>query len=536
MKTTRILCTMAFAALTSAAMAQSYDMNVNMKDGSKASFPADRVTNVTFSETSTLPGAAGSISLSVQDNGYAMLDISPIANATSYRWMRNDTTVQESPALSYYATKPGLYSVEGVNDEGTGAPSGKIKVTPITKVFNILTEEYMPDSLMRNYVKTEFNDGKDTLTNLHAAQFYGEFDVPNRATDVKGIEYFISIDTIDAHYCMKFTSLDASKNVCLKKLNLNTATNLTDLNIKGLTQLKSLDVAWTKVRNINLSELPKDIKVLKVNSYTGDIKSLPDLVSFVSVSKGGTIDVSSMPHLEELDLSMNSNVSAVNVSNCNALKTLTLSYCSNVSSIDVSTCPSLEYLYTNYSGVGNVDLSLQRANMRVFNPQHSNLTVLDVKNMPKLEMCQAGECKLTKNPDFTGCISLKNLRLESTGITAIDLKDCKNLEDLNIYNDSIESLALEDMPRLWNINVFNNPRQKTLTLKNLPSVVYLSCYSLGKVEKVDISTLNHHGAWYSLSDCPNLKEIKVWPEFDIKNPPSWVDKDEATKFVYEFSK
>lgn len=91
------------------------------------------------------------------------------------------------------------------------------------------------------------------------------------------------------------------------------------------------------------------------------------------------------------------------------------------------------------------------------------------------------------------------------------------------------------MPALWNICAFSNPDMTKLDLKNLPSLEYLTCYDLAKLERIDISTINPQAQFY-LTLCPNLKEIKAWPDFDMKNPPANIIKDATAKFVYEFSK
>lgn len=291
----------------------------------------------------------------------------------------------------------------------------------------------------------------------------------------------------------------------------------------------------------DLSQLPEGIKYLGLGDlrYTDiDLKRFPDLETLIFYSNSvGTLDLSGMKHLRKLQCNGCGSMKSIDLSDCSSLKELTLSSCSSLTTIDISECPALEYFYTLYSGIGDVDLDVQRANLVRFNPQGSAIKKLDLRGMDKLQYCQAGDCEyLQEMPDFSDCVSLKNVRLERCPVKGgMDVDNCKNLEEINAYESNITAIKLHDMPALWNICVFSNPLMTSLDLRNLPSLGQLMCYNLEKLERIDISTVNPNANIY-LTMCPNLKEIKVWTEFDLDNPPSNISKDATAKFVYEFSR
>lgn len=524
-----------------AIMAQSYNMDINMRDGSVTTIPADQVTDVTFSMASKLPADAGDIKAVVDGIGGYILSIKPIENATSYCWIKDGVRLQESAALSCYTNTPGRFSVVGVNDYGEGKPSPEIQVTPITSVFNILTQECIPDTILRRHIDETYAGGSGTLTNLQAAAIPGGFYLPRNIESLKGIEYFISIDSLLTFVSNSYVrEIDLSKNVNLKKIDLQDYFNLESLNIDGLNRLEHLNISWTGLQQFDINRIPSGIKYLGVGhlGYTDfDCKRFPQLETLVIYDNklSGTFDVSGLSSLRQLKIMSCSQVTKVDVTGCTALNDLNVSYCSSLSSLDVSTCLALTNLYAQYTSLTDIDLSAQRGQMIAFNPQGSPIRELDLKGMRQLEVCQAGDCALEMAPDYSDCVMLKNIRLENTTFKQpVDVGKCLNMEDINIYQSSITAIALEDMPALWNVNMFSNYEQKTLDLKNLPAVQNLSCYDLPLIERVDISTVNHK-AGISFNMCPALKEIKVWPEFDINNPPSNVSKDETAKFVYEFS-
>ena len=528
-------------AFSAAVMAQSYNMDINMRDGSVTTIPADQVTDVTFSTASELPDDAGIILAEVSGVGGYILSVKPIGNATAYRWMKDGETVQESTALSFFTTTSGRFSVAGVNDFGEGKPSPEIQVNPITTVFNILTEEFIPDARLRAHIDEEYAGNTGELTNLQAAAIPGGFYLPREIESLKGIEYFTGIDSLLTFVSNSYVKeIDLSKNVNLKKIDLQDYFNLASLNLEGLNLLESLDISWTSLKQFDVSLLPEGMKHLGLGhlEYTSfDCQRFPDLEELIIYDNkfSGDFDASGLKKLRKLQLSSCSQLLSVDVTDCTSLKDLNVSYCSALSSLDVSTCLALTKLYAQYTSLADVDLSAQCDQLKVFNPQGSPFKSLDLKGMRQLEVCQAGDCALETIPDFSDCVMLKNLRMEHClAKEPVNVDKCLNMEDLNIYEANITGIALKDMPALWNVNMFSNYEQKTLQLENLPALQYLSCYDLPLIERVDISTVNHK-AGISFNMCPALKEIKVWPEFDINNPPSNVSKDETAKFVYEFS-
>jgi len=59
------------------------------------------------------------------------------------------------------------------------------------------------------------------------------------------------------------------------------------------------------------------------------------------------------------------------------------------------------------------------------------------------------------------------------------------------------------------------------------------------VERLDISNnlqfSAENGGYLALDGAPNLKQIKVWPEFDMNNLPRWAQwLPDGVELVYEF--
>lgn len=82
------------------------------------------------------PAAAGEITITGTfcDNQSAVLSISAINRASSYKWYKNGAAIEGATELSYTATAHGSYTVAGVNAAGEGAqsPAKVIEQCPLT--------------------------------------------------------------------------------------------------------------------------------------------------------------------------------------------------------------------------------------------------------------------------------------------------------------------------------------------------------------------------------------------------------------------
>lgn len=135
------------------------------------------LTGCNKEETVLLPGDAGVITQTTQDDGSVLLSVDEIANAETYNWYKDGASVQNTDSRTYLALESGVYKVAGVNANGEGKPSGEVDVEvalvePEPEEFNILTKEYIPDDAFRKYIKTEIA-GKDEYTNIEAASYDG---------------------------------------------------------------------------------------------------------------------------------------------------------------------------------------------------------------------------------------------------------------------------------------------------------------------------------------------------------------------------
>lgn len=407
--------------------------------------------------------------------------------------------------------------------------------------FNILTDQYIPDATLRNYIKNTAADSADTFTNVQAANYTGTFNLSGlKITSIQGLEFFPNLYELDMSGC-NFASLDLSALTGLRNLLLNHSRNLASLNIEGLNHLETLNIGSTKLNGFDLTKLPSTLKSLNVESlnYASiDFSQWPLLEKVnLNLNKLTTLDLSKCKHINSIDASSNA-LTQVNVKGCSNIERFNTTYNKNLTSLDLSDCVKLKYLYLTSTSVGNISLA----------PFASTLTELCVANIPSLTSLDLSACSaLTylecQGTGLSGAISfsantkLEVIRCEENKLTSVDVSNCNALREFNCYSmETLTQVTLpQDQSHLTLLNLFSIPNVKTITLGDLSSIKYLNIYTMA-VKRLDLSRLNRKAMSVFVGYDNDLKEIKVWQGFDASNPsPIYVEEAPNAKFVTEFT-
>ncbi len=409
-----------------------------------------------------------------------------------------------------------------------------------TKEFNILTEEYIPDNTLREYIKNTAADSADTFTNLQAAKYTGSFDLKAlKITSIKGLEFFPNLNELDMSGC-KFAELDLSALTGLRNLLLNHSTNLDHLNISGLKKLETLDIGSTKLIGFDLTALPSTLKKLNVESLkyeSIDFSMWPNLEEInINLNKLTSLDLSKCSKIKTVNASAN-DLTQVNVKGCTSLEFFNSTYNANLTNVDFSDCPNIKNLYLTRTGITNISLTPFASNLTELCVAHVKLTSLDLAGCTALTYLECQDTGLGGAVDFSSSPKLEVIRCEENKFTSVDVSKCNALREFNCYSmDSLTQINLpEDQSHLTLLNLFSIPNVKTITLGDLSSIKYLNIYTMA-VKRLDLSRLNRKAMSTFIGYDNDLKEIKVWKGFDASNPsPIYVEEAPNAKFVEEFT-
>ena len=394
--------------------------------------------------------------------------------------------------------------------------------------YNILTEEFIPDAVLRDYIKTNIANGEDVYTNIQAASYNGAININQlRVFDFKGLEFFtnlqelycsgINIQTIDISALKNLRVFDASSCQFLTSLTTGEMEKMEDFKNQLPSSLKSLKVISLKYEDLPLS------KFTQLETLMADMNKL------------STIDLHNFSTLKEVSLSGN-QLTTVNLSGCENLKGLILSYNTNLASLDITGCNSIERLYVQNTKLTDLDFAPIASTLHELNVSSNGMTSLDVSQCTELTYLECQSNNLTTAMDFSNNTKLTDLRIESNQVPSVNLKNCNQLQTLNCYdNEALTSLILpDDQSHMTLLNAFSIPNVTELNVGNMTAVEWFSVYVTG-LTRIDISNVNHNAKGIYLYYNENLRQIKVWSDFDLNNPPSNVFKDDTASYVYEFT-
>lgn len=406
--------------------------------------------------------------------------------------------------------------------------------------FNILTEEFIPDAVLRDYIKTNIANGEDVYTNVQAAAYNGAININGlRVFNFQGLEFFtnlqelycsgINIQTIDISALKNLRVFDASSCQFLNSLITGQMEKMEDFNISRSRNLQGYD----------LTQLPSSLKSLKIASLK--YASIPfDLFPNLETLEAD------MNLLTELDLQGNTTIkrislsgnalTSVNLNGCENLEYLVLSYNTNLSSIDISGCNHITDFFLQNTQIADLDLTPFAGSLKQLNVSYNGMTSLDVSQCTELTYLECQSNNLTQAMDFSNNTKLTDLRIESNQVPSVNLKNCNQLQTLNCYsNEALTSLILpDDQSHITLLNAFSIPNVTELNIGNMTAVEWFSVYVTG-LTRIDISNVNQNAKGIYLYYNDNLRQIKVWSDFDMNNPPSNVFKDDTAEFVYEFT-
>lgn len=428
--------------------------------------------------------------------------------------------------------------------------------------FNILTEECIPDEIFRNYVKDVIAGGADEFTNVQAAQYDGEINIAYQAvTTARGVEFFTSLTSLDlSSTSIEDLNLKGLNN--LRSLIVKDCRDLTSLDITGLNKLEVLDISSTKLRNYPLTDIPKSVKQLRLQSLSYmefDLTQFPNLeVLDLNSNNLSTADFSSNTKLREVYLSYNNltianftsctqlrevsldlnNLTSANFDNCENLLCVIVSFNPQLTDLSLQGCNKLNALFIHYTQLNGYDITPFAQTLKELNiGELTGFSTEVLSNIPNLTFLECQRCQLSGTLNMSDSPKLNYLRCEENpDLSSVILTNCNELKELHCYsNQNVESVELpENQSYIEIMNLFEIPKVTEMNLRNL-SVLNRLQLSGTSIKRVDISECNHE-AWLFLEDeNPQLKEIKVWPTFDMANPPSNIKIPETAKFVYEFS-
>lgn len=486
--------------------------------------------------TPELPGAAGAVTMTVQDDGSVMLSVASVANAKTYHWYLNNDIVQNTSDTTYLANITGTYKVAGVNSNGkegtastpvnvvVGLPgsAGEISQETQSNGYILLSIDEIPRATTYRWYKGD-KEVQNTDSRTFLATESGSYTVAGVNDVGEGVHSKALLIELDIFNILdeEYIPSELFRNWIKENIaggsdvftNLQAETYLGTIDVKELqaTSLKGIEF-FTSIDKLVCNEnllteldISKNVNLTYLNcgsnSLTAlDISQLTKLDTLViSFNKIKSLDFSGCKvSLRSLSWDGNSltvaEFTATNIKNLTNVGTLNISF-NNFSdgTLDLSGLSTVNFIDLTYSSLSGTGLNLYGcSNLKTLAVGNNNLTTLDLSGCPILEelFCQHNE-------------NLSTLPIESLSAT---------LNAINFNSCNVSYVDFSAFTKLEYVECWANPWQGSLDLSKCTELVWLRCEEMG-ISELNISNCTKLETLYAysnnltnldLSGCSNL--------------------------------
>ena len=265
-----------------------------------------------------------------------------------------------------------------------------------------INETNFPDEVFRNYLLSK-DFGSDMVITDEELQTITSISVSSNrdVKDMKGIEFFIALKTLDCRYNKDLQSLDLSNNTALTQLYCERC---------GLTSL----------------DLSKNTALTTVTCFDNQLTSL---------------NVTGCTALKKFHC-YNNQIVSLNFSGCAVLTDLR---CNNnrLTSLVLSSCNKLELLYCEDNQLSSLDLSESTA-LQSLKCGNNQLSSLDVSHCEELILLSCGKNQLA-SLSVAKNTKLQTLYCYDNSLQGLDLLQNTVLKTLYIYGNQIHDEAMDNL-------------------------------------------------------------------------------------------
>lgn len=229
-------------------------------------------------------------------------------------------------------------------------------------------------------------------------------------------------------------SVDVTALDSLTLFRVNGNTEVTAINVSGLSKLQDLRISRTKVQELDASGLTSLFRAHFSNTQV-------TIANF-----NGCSNLNIIRCYEGM-------LSEINLSGCTNLVEIEISD-TPLSTLDVSESLNLESLYIGNNKLTSINIS-NLPNLRELYCEYNMLTSLDASNLPKLEILYCVRNNIS-NLQVVNDTSLTTLNCSNNNIGYIDLTSCKNLQQIHSGNANLDSIIITGLKKLFTINIPGN--------------------------------------------------------------------------------
>lgn len=262
------------------------------------------------------------------------------------------------------------------------------------------------------------------------------------------LKYFTGLIELRSFDGNSLGKVDLRANKLLKYIELINS-DVTELNIEGLTNLERLSCNGNSLKELNVKGLTNLYKLECSNNQLTEL-DLSDCKSLTHLSceynNLTSLDLSNNGSINNLSCGKN-NIASLEVSHLTGLELLSC-YNNPISELNIGNLTSMQILYVYNTNISNLDLS-GLTKLMSLNISRTGIRDLDLSLYPDLEDLYCADIPEFKSTlDFSNNPKLRQLFCENSGISELNLSKNYELEALSCYGNKISKLDLINNQRL----------------------------------------------------------------------------------------
>lgn len=323
-----------------------------------------------------------------------------------------------------------------------------------------------------------------------------------------------------------FTTTNLNGCTHLKKIKGLNSPSI-DFSTAGLINLEELDcsfynrymynttsgVYFGNLASLNLSGLPK-LKILKAfnqpitNSVNFSAATALENIDITnSCGYMNTVDVSNLVNLSTLKSdrsntmgeSGNADLQKINAKNCSSLTNLFIGRNYDLKELNIENCPNIETLRidNSYYGTGNKFNNLNSLSIK----QCSGLKELTVENT-KITVLDISECPALQSLELTSNTLLQNINLTDSHLQNISLNTLPLLEQVTLSNNNdLKKFQTNACTLITHLDFSSCIHFEFLTLENMSNLTYVN------MKNSSLEESNFYNYNNNLSICADMDEL-----------------------------
>lgn len=256
----------------------------------------------------------------------------------------------------------------------------------------------------------------------------------NNITSIEGIKKFSNMKYF---FCESPNLLTIDVSMLTNLLNISVLysaipQNLISFNASGCTSLIGINndqsnVVYANAINISNCTSIENFHCLGNSLDVTGCTNLKNLI--IQNSNIQVVDLSNLTNLTSINF-VESTLNSINLSGCTSLETVD-SYSAILTTLNLSNCTSVKRLSLGYYNTNLYNLNLTGCvSLETIDVSNCKLTTLDLSDCPSLITFKALDAPFTGNLfttlDFSNCINLETLQLQSSNLISLFIKNGKN--------------------------------------------------------------------------------------------------------------